>query len=131
LVEIHNKMETLLGRDGAYVDAILHCPHHPDKGFAGERADLKIACSCRKPAIGLIERARIELNIDLKRSWFVGDSTVDIRTARNAGLQSILLQTGYGGRDGSYPDCPDHTASSLVEAVDIVLGTAETGGTCS
>jgi histidinol-phosphate phosphatase family protein len=131
LVEIHNKMETLLGRDGAYVDAILHCPHHPDKGFAGERADLKIACSCRKPAIGLIERARIELSIDLKRSWFIGDSTVDIRTARNAGLKSILLQTGYGGRDGRYPDCPDHTASSLVEAVDIVLGTGGTGGTCS
>jgi histidinol-phosphate phosphatase family protein len=121
LTEIHNKLETLLGRDGAYVDAILHCPHHPDKGFPGERTDLKIACSCRKPAIGLIERARIAFNIDMKRSWFIGDSTVDIRTAQNAGLRSILLQTGYGGRDGRYPDRPDYIAPSLSTAVDLAL----------
>jgi histidinol-phosphate phosphatase family protein len=127
LARIHNKMETLLGREGAYFDAILHCPHHPDKGFAGERADLKIVCSCRKPATGLIERARIELNIDMKRSWFIGDSTVDIRTAHNAGLRSILLQTGHAGRDGRYPDKPDYIAPSLAAAVDLVL---RPGGAC-
>ena len=128
LVTIHNKMETLLGWDGAYVDAILYCPHHPDKGFAGERADLKIACACRKPAIGLIERARVQLNIDLNQSWFIGDSTVDVRTAQNAGLRSILLQTGHGGQDNQYPDRPDYVVPSLAEAVDLALNTAGSRG---
>ena len=57
LTEIHNKMETLLGKEGAYVDAIYYCPHHPDKGFAGERPEYKIECSCRKPKPGLLFRA--------------------------------------------------------------------------
>ena len=126
LAAIHNKMETLLGRQGAYLDAIYSCPHHPDKGFAGERADLKIACECRKPATGLIQQACQDLHIDLSRSWFIGDSTVDVRTARNAGVRSILVQTGHAGQDGRYPDQPDYIAPSLAEAVRLAL---ETQGT--
>jgi histidinol-phosphate phosphatase family protein len=117
LLAIHNRMETLLGREGAYVDRIYYCPHYPDGGFAGERPDLKFRCDCRKPATALIEQARLDLNIDMRNSWMIGDSTTDIRTARNAGLRSILVQTGSCGRDGLYPDAADLIAHNLLEAV--------------
>jgi D,D-heptose 1,7-bisphosphate phosphatase len=122
LAEIHNKLEWMLGLERAFIDAIYYCPHHPDSGFEGELRELKFVCGCRKPATGLIERARDELNIDLARSWFIGDSTVDVRTARNAGLRSILVKTGHAGRDGRYSDEPDHYARDLNEAVDLTLG---------
>jgi histidinol-phosphate phosphatase family protein len=118
---IHNRMETLLGREGAYVDRIYYCPHHPDGGFDGERPELKIPCNCRKPATGLIDIARRELNLDLGRSWLIGDSTSDIRTARNAGLRSILVRTGHGGDDRLYPDVPDVTVPTLLDAVHVIV----------
>lgn len=73
LQEIHNKMETLLGAEGAYIDAIYFCPHHPDKGFEGERVEYKISCDCRKPKPGMLLKAAEDFNIDLSRSWMVGD----------------------------------------------------------
>ena len=73
LQEIHNKMETLLGQEGAYLDGIYFCPHHPDKGFEGEVAELKIDCDCRKPKPGMLLRAAQDFNIDLTQSWMVGD----------------------------------------------------------
>lgn len=121
LALIHNKMETLLGEHGAYVDAIYYCPHHPDKGFPGERPELKIPCACRKPAAGLIARAQRDLHLDLRRSWLVGDSTTDIRTAANAGLLSVLVQTGHAGKDGVYPDAPDYVVPSFPLAVEFIL----------
>ena len=68
LNEIHNKMETLLGNEGAYLDAIYYCPHHPDSGFVAEVKELKIDCDCRKPKPGLLLKASQELNIDLKEA---------------------------------------------------------------
>ena len=65
LREIHDKMETLLGQEGAYLDAIYYCPHHPDKGFEGERPEYKIDCDCRKPNDGLLRKAAADFNIDL------------------------------------------------------------------
>ncbi len=118
---IHNKLENLLGDCGAFLNGIYWCPHHPDRGFPGERPELKQDCACRKPAPGLIHRAAAELGIDLARSWLIGDSTTDIRTARNAGLQAALVRTGLAGRDGRYPDVPDGEFSDLPEAVDFVL----------
>jgi histidinol-phosphate phosphatase family protein len=118
---MHNKLETLLGLEHAFLDRIYYCPHHPDAGFPGERADLKIRCDCRKPATGMIERAVADLNIDLARSWLVGDTTVDLQTARNAGLKSILVRTGAAGQDGKHAVSPDHTAGSLAEAMQFVL----------
>ena len=120
---IHNKLETLLGREGAYLDRILYCPHHPDSGFASEVAALKMPCQCRKPAIGMIETAQAEWNIDLKHSWFIGDTTVDIQTAHNAGICSILLETGYGGLDARYPIVADYTLPNLAVAVEFILKT--------
>jgi D-glycero-D-manno-heptose 1,7-bisphosphate phosphatase len=88
---IHNKMETLLGIDGAYIDGIYYCPHHPDKGFEGEVPELKIDCSCRKPKPGLILKAVNDFNIDLENSWMVGDSQADIQAGRNAGCKTALI----------------------------------------
>jgi histidinol-phosphate phosphatase family protein len=121
LRELHNKLETLLGRERTFLDGLYVCPHHPDKGFAGERPELKIDCDCRKPKIGLIKEATEELNIDGARSWFVGDTTTDMQTARNAGLRSILVRTGYGGRDRKFKVRPDFEVADLDEAVDFIL----------
>ena len=121
LQRIHNKLETLLGREHAFLDRIYFCPHHPEKGFAGERADLKIECNCRKPKTGMIQRAVTELNIDLKQSWLIGDTTTDVQAARNAGLKSILVRTGCAGKDGKYHAQPDFTFDSLSDAVDFIL----------
>lgn len=117
---IHRRLEWELGKHGAYVDAIYVCPHHPDAGFPGERAELKIACDCRKPATGLFELARRDLNIDPARSWMVGDQTGDVEMARRAGLRSILVRTGMGGRDGRYPAAPDHVEDDLAGAAEVI-----------
>lgn len=123
LQKIHNKLESLLGREHAFLDRIFFCPHHPEKGFPGERPELKIACECRKPGIGMIRRAVEELNVDLAQSWLIGDTTTDLQTARNAGLRSILLKTGYGGADARHDVTPDLVAPDLLAAVRRLLQT--------
>lgn len=92
LEEIHNKMETLLGESGAYVDAIYYCPHHPDKGFDGERPEYKKVCNCRKPKPGMLIKAAKEYNIDLKKSWMIGDGLNDIEAGQAAGCRCALLK---------------------------------------
>ena len=105
----------------AFLDRIYYCPHHPEKGFPGERPELKIACDCRKPKTGMVQRAVAELNIDLAQSWFVGDTTTDVQTAKNAGIKSILLRTGYGGADAKHAATPDFQADNLLAAVNQIL----------
>jgi D,D-heptose 1,7-bisphosphate phosphatase len=85
LDQIHNKMETLLGKDGAYLDGIYFCPHHPHKGFEGEISELKVECECRKPKPGMLLQAAKDFNIDLSKSWMIGDSDNDILAGENAG----------------------------------------------
>jgi histidinol-phosphate phosphatase family protein len=121
LQNIHNKLESLLGLEHAFLDRIYFCPHHPEKGFPGERVELKIHCDCRKPKTGLVQKAVTELNIDLSQSWFVGDTTTDVQTAKNAGVKSILLRTGYGGADAKHAATPDFTADNLLDAVKFIL----------
>ena len=91
LNEIHNKMETLLGADGAYVDAVYYCPHHPHKGYAGEVPALKIDCDCRKPKTGLLLRAAEAFNIDLSQSWMVGDGENDLLCGKNGGCKTAMI----------------------------------------
>ena len=91
LNEIHNKMETLLGADGAYVDAIYYCPHHPHKGYAGEIPELKIDCDCRKPKAGMLFQAAKDFNIDLSASWMVGDGENDLLCGRNGGCKTAII----------------------------------------
>lgn len=85
LDKIHNKMETLLGKDGAYLDGIYFCPHHPHKGFEGEIPELKVECECRKPKPGMLLQSAKDFNIDLSKSWMIGDSDNDILAGENAG----------------------------------------------
>lgn len=114
LEEIHNKMETLLGDNGAYLDAIYYCPHHPHKGYEGEIPELKIDCGCRKPKPGLLLKAAEDYNIDLSQSWMVGDSENDIKAGKAAGCRTVLL--GMGNYE------QDLCAQSLEDAVELMLG---------
>ena len=91
LGEIHRKMETLLGAEGAYLDAIYFCPHHPHSGFEGEVRALKIDCDCRKPKPGMLLKAAKDLNIDLSRSFMIGDGENDILAGQNAGCRSLAV----------------------------------------
>lgn len=109
LQEIHNKMETLLGKQGAYLDGIYFCPHHPDKGFAGEVPELKIDCECRKPKPGMILKAAKDFNIDLNQSWMVGDGKNDILAGKGAGCHTAYIGSQQFGQD--------KTCSSLLDFV--------------
>ena len=108
LNEIHQKMTTLLGKAGTYVDSIYICPHHPDKGFEGERPEYKIDCSCRKPKPGLLLQAAKDFNIDLSQSVMIGDSTRDVEAGRAAGCkQSFQIET--------------NKANSLLEVIKTIV----------
>jgi D,D-heptose 1,7-bisphosphate phosphatase len=111
LARIHAKLETDLGQKGAYVDGIFFCPHHPDKGFPGERPEYKIACECRKPKPGMLLQAAERYHIDLAASWMVGDEDKDAAAGRAAGCRTALIAPGSGG--GTY--------KSLAEFVNEVL----------
>jgi D,D-heptose 1,7-bisphosphate phosphatase len=124
LQRIHNKLETLLGREHAFLDRIYFCPHHPEGGFAGERADLKIHCQCRKPAPGMLLQAAADLNLDLAQCWLVGDSTVDLQAAVNGGVRPVLVRTGNAGRDGRYPAAPHFVFDTLGQSVDFIVRNA-------
>ena len=121
LHNIHNKLKTLLGEKGAFVDDIFYCPHHPDKGFEGEVPELKFDCECRKPKTGMIDKAVKKYNIDLSKSYMVGDSTMDLETARNAGVKSVLVDTGFAGNDGKYDRNCDIEAKNLFDAVEKII----------
>ena len=98
LNEIHKKMATLLGKDGAYIDGVYICPHHPDKGFEGERPEYKIDCDCRKPKPGLLLQAARDFNIDLSESYMIGDSYRDVEAGGNAGMKkSIKIEENEAG----------------------------------
>lgn len=120
LALIHAKLESELGRAGAFLDGLHVCPHHPDGGYAGERPELKIRCDCRKPGTAMIEAARRRFNVDLAASWMVGDTTVDMLCARRAGLRSILVETGEGGRDGKYDAAPDFICADIAAAATFI-----------
>ena len=99
LQEIHNKMETLLGQQGAYLDAIYFCPHHPHKGYEGEVAELKFECECRKPKPGMILKATKDFNVDLNQSWMIGDGGNDIKAGKSAGCKTALIGEEDFGQD--------------------------------
>lgn len=94
LAEIHGRLRELLANEGVTLDWIGHCPHHPEHGTPA----LRQACNCRKPEPGLLLRAAADLDIDLTRSWMVGDSARDLEAGRSAGCRSILVGTGNGAR---------------------------------
>lgn len=122
LQQIHFKMQDLLGEQGAYLNGLYFCPHHPDSGYEGEVPSLKIDCDCRKPKIGMLLKAKKDYNIDLKASWFVGDTHQDVQTGINAGCRTVLITTGDPNPAAKYPDAkPDYVCKDLAEAVDLIL----------
>jgi histidinol-phosphate phosphatase family protein len=117
LEEIHVRLHRELAAAGARVDALYYCPHHREATVTEFRKD----CPCRKPGIGMLERGRDELGIDLGRSYLVGDATGDILAGLRAGCRTILVQTGFAGKDGRYDATPDLVVADLAAAVDVIL----------
>lgn len=113
LEAIHNKMETLLGQEGAYLDAVYFCPHHPHKGYAGERPEYKVDCACRKPKPGMLLQAAADFNIDLSQSWMIGDRENDVQAGKAAGCKTALIGSGDYGQDV--------TAKNLLEGIQKIL----------
>jgi len=124
--QIHDKLETLLGREGAYLNDIYFCPHHPDKGYPGENPEFKIDCDCRKPKTGMISKAVKEYNVDVESSWVIGDRTTDIQTGRNAGMKTILVRTGNAGQDEKFNISPDYILDNFDDAVNFILSKRQT-----
>lgn len=116
---IHKKMESELGEQGAWLDAIYYCPHHPDKGFPEENPKYKIDCDCRKPQTGMFRKAIAKFNIDPRSSYMIGDSERDIKAGANTGCITIGVRTGYGIKKTSI--IPDFMFSNLAEAVDFIV----------
>ena len=121
LERIHNRIYTLLGEKGAYLDGLYFCPHHPDSGFEGEVKELKIRCECRKPKIGMLKKAEKEFNVDFSQSWMIGDTNIDVQMGINGGLHTVLLQTGDPNKAGKCQVSADYDAPDLLDAVKYIL----------
>jgi len=117
LAKIHARMKRLLAQANAGVDAIYYCPHHPQATVTGYLLD----CPCRKPGIGMLEKAHDDLGVDLRKSVLVGDATTDILAGVRAGCRTILVKTGLGGKDGKAIAEPDFIVSDLSAAVELIL----------
>jgi len=109
---------------GARLDALFSCPHHPETRHPDANPLYRGPCRCRKPAIGMLEAARERFGLDFRRCFLVGDTTRDIQTGASAGCRTILVRTGYAGRDGRFGAEPDFVAEDLPAAVDLVLSAA-------
>ena len=119
---IHERMQAILNVEGAHLDGIYYCPHHPDAGDPPYRQ----RCRCRKPETGLVEEAAKALDLDCSRSYMVGDRGKDLEFAHRIGAKGILVLTGYGKGEWEY--CrdqwrvkADHVARDLYEAVEWIL----------
>ena len=120
LKNIHNKLETIIGEEKAFIDKIYFCPHHPDSGYPGEIKSLKIKCLCRKPNTKLIEDAIRDFNIDIKQSWYIGDSTTDLLTATKMKIKHVMLSSGSGGLDGKYSVQNQYNSDNLLTAAEFI-----------
>ena len=122
---LHAEMLRQLREEGAYLDGIYYCPHHPSDGFPPYRQE----CNCRKPATGLLERAAADLNLDLLSGYMIGDHFSDVECGQRVGAQTVLLLTGHGqealAKRESWRQPPSFIAADLFEAVLWVLGKPE------
>ena len=109
--KVHEKMEGMLKKEGAFLDGIYYCPHLPEDN-----------CNCRKPNMGMLKKASDEMDIDLKRSYMVGDKAIDIEFACRAGVKGVLVRTGYGEEEiMKCLSTPDYIAENLLDAVSWIL----------
>lgn len=116
---IHNKLETDLGRERAWLDAIYYCPHHPNKGYPDENPAYKIDCGCRKPKPGMLLQGARDFHVDLGQSYMVGDNERDIQAGKSAGCITVGVATGKGLTGTTL--LPDYFFTDLEEAVDFIV----------
>jgi D-glycero-D-manno-heptose 1,7-bisphosphate phosphatase len=117
LAAIHQRMADLLAAEGAHVDAVYSCPYYPNGTIPRYSKD----SPDRKPGTGMLERARDDLGIDVRKSYLVGDATTDILAGLRAGCATVLVQTGFAGSDAKVIAEPDYTVADLPAAVDLIL----------
>ncbi len=123
LGEVHAALDSRLAESGAYLDDLFYCPHHPESGWPNEVAELKVECACRKPRPGMLLHAAKSHNLDLNRSWFIGDRYSDIAAAHAAGVRGALVKTGHAGNDKtSIADEADAVFADLSEALAYIVG---------
>lgn len=123
ILRVHDKMEILLKDEAdAHLDGIYYCPHHPSVGEEPYRKD----CNCRKPRTGMLDSAKVDLDVDLTQSFVIGDKISDVELAHKVGAKGVLVLTGYGR--GEYEDMPttpkikpDHVAEDLYDAVKWIV----------
>lgn len=118
--KIHDYIKKYYSNKDAYIDAIYYCPHHPDRGFKGENVRYKMVCDCRKPNIGLITEAINHYNIDVTKSFMIGDTTTDIQTGINSGCKTILVKTGHAGMDQKYDVIPDYVCLDVYNSIKLI-----------
>jgi D-glycero-D-manno-heptose 1,7-bisphosphate phosphatase len=120
IVATHDELNRRLGAGGARIDAFYFCPHHPDAVIEKYR----MVCRCRKPQPGMIEDATRDLEVDLSRSWMIGDRWIDVATGSAGGVRSLLVRTGHAARVGEEPPAgvrADAILNNLMEAVGWIL----------
>ncbi|MBU6500578.1 MAG: HAD family hydrolase [Patescibacteria group bacterium] len=113
---VHAMLVRKMKKHGAKIDAIYYCPHHPEAKLKRYRLE----CDCRRPNIGLLLRAMRRFHIDPRESFSVGDMTRDILAGKRAGTKTILVKTGFAGKDKKYRVEPDFIAKDLLAAVKII-----------
>lgn len=116
LDRVNSRLNELLGEQGAHIDGFYYCPHHPREG----RGIYLQACECRKPEPGLLLAAARDMDIDLHRSFMIGDMLKDIDAAKKAGAKGILVRTGYG-RNITATDKPVYIADNILDAVQWIM----------
>lgn len=113
----------MLSEEGARVDAVYFCPHHPERGHAGADDPVyRRECGCRKPKTGMLVEAARRFLAKPESCFMIGDSTRDIKAGNDFGATTILVRTGYGGKDGKYEAAPDYVADNLLEAAKLAVG---------
>ena len=122
---VHGRIQEMLRERGAFIDAFYYCPHHQTEGIGVYLQ----SCACRKPEAGMLIEASKDLDIDLPRSYTVGDMLKDIQVARTVGAKGILVKTGYGlntiekdlASDSSEICQPSYIAEDILDAVKWIM----------
>ena len=115
-----------LKKEGARIDALYYCPHHPEKNHPeANNPEYRRECDCRKPKTGMIDKATKSFKININDSYVIGDRTVDIQFGKNAGCKTILVKTGYGGKDNKYKVTADYYCNNLLDACKVVVKIGE------
>ena len=121
IINLNKRIVNFLQKRNTKIDAVYYCPHYPKRGFKNENLKYKIKCTCRKPKIGMLLKAKKKFHLNLKNCFMIGDRTRDIKTGKNAGCKTILVKTGKCGRDGKYKIKPDYVCKDLYHATKLIV----------